>query len=207
MAVALLLTVRGPAWAGAPTDQLKSRIDRVLKILEDPELRGEGRMADRRAAIRRIADQTFDFREISQRSLARHWHARTSAERDEFVRLFADLLERSYIVQIETYSGGEKIQYLGESIDGSLAVVRTKIVTKQGTDVPVDYRQHLVADRWLVYDVSIEGISLVSNYRSQFDRVIRNASYAQLVEKLRTKQDEAREAEGAGVKRASSTQK
>ena len=123
------------------------------------------------------------------------------------MRLFADLLERSYIVQIEAYSGGEKIQYLGEVLDAPLAVVHTKITTKQGTDVPVDYRLHQIGNRWLIYDVSIEGISLVSNYRSQFDRVIRNSSYKQLAEKLRTKQDEGREADAGGVKRASSSQK
>src|SRR5438552_4190067 len=128
----------GPAWAGAPTEQLRGRIERVLKVL-DPELKQEGRSEERRAAIRKIAYETFDFREISQRSLARHWQARTPAERDEFIQLFADLLERSYIGQIEQYSGNEKIQYLGDTIDGDQAQVRTKLITKAGAEVPVDY--------------------------------------------------------------------
>lgn len=200
---AAMLTAGAPAWAGAPSEQLKARIDRVLKLLTDPELRQETRAPERRAAIRKVAEETFDFREISQRSLARHWHSRTPAERDEFVQLFADLLERSYVGQIEQYSGGEKIQYAAESLDGDQALVRTKIVTRQGTEVPVDYRLHRVGGRWLVYDVSIEGISLVSNYRTQFDRVIRASSYKQLAEKLRAKKDE-REGDAAAVKRASS---
>jgi phospholipid transport system substrate-binding protein len=199
--MAAMLTAGTPAWAGAPTEQLKARIDRVLKVLDDSELRQETRAPERRAAIRKVAEETFDFREISQRSLARHWHGRTAAERDEFVGLFADLLERSYIGQIEQYSGGEKIQYLAETLDADQALVRTKIVTKQGTEVPVDYRMHRAGGRWLVYDVSVEGISLVSNYRTQFDRVIRSSSYKQLAEKLRAKKDEG---DAASVKRASS---
>ena len=194
----------GPAWAGAPTEQLRGRIERVLKVL-DPELKQEGRSEERRVAIRKIAYETFDFREISQRSLARHWQARTPAERDEFIQLFADLLERSYIGQIEQYSGGEKIQYLGDTIEGDQAQVRTKLITKAGTEVPVDYRMHRVGDRWLVYDVSIEGISLVLNYRAQFDRIIRSSSYKVLADKLKTKQDESRQAEAATLKRASSS--
>jgi len=207
VSVAVVATFVGgsPAWAGAPTEQLRGRIDRVLKIL-DPEAKQEGKSEERRAAIRKVALETFDFREISQRSLARHWQGRTPAERDEFIQLFADLLERSYIGQIEQYSGGERIQYVSESVDGEQALVRTKLITKQSTEIPVDYRMHKVGGSWLVYDVSIEGISLVSNYRAQFDRIIRSSSYKQLAEKLRAKRDEPRESEG-GVKRASSTPK
>jgi len=207
VSVAVVATFVGgsPAWAGAPTEQLRGRIDRVLKIL-DPEAKQEGKSEERRAAIRKVALETFDFREISQRSLARHWQGRTPAERDEFIQLFADLLERSYIGQIEQYSGGERIQYVSESVDGEQALVRTKLITKQSTEIPVDYRMHKVSGSWLVYDVSIEGISLVSNYRAQFDRIIRSSSYKQLAEKLRAKRDEPRESEG-GVKRASSTPK
>jgi len=194
----------GAAWAGAPTDQLKGRIDGVLKIL-DPEAKQEGKSEERRAAIRKVAQETFDFRDISQRSLARHWQARTAAERDEFVELFTDLLERSYISQIEQYSGGEKILYVGETVEGDQAQVRTKLVTKQSTEIPVDYRLHRLGDRWLVYDVAIEGVSLVANYRAQFDRIIRSSSYTQLTDKLKAKKDEAQETEAGNVKRTSRT--
>jgi phospholipid transport system substrate-binding protein len=206
MTAAMTWTTSGPAWAGAPTDQLRGRVDRVLRALEDPELKQEGRLLQRRTAIREIAYQIFDFRELSQRALARHWQARTPAERDEFVQLFADLLERTYIRQIEQYSGGERVQFLTEATEGEQATVRTKIVTKAGTEIPVDYRVHRVGERWLVYDVAIEGVSLVSNYRAQFDRIIRASSYKALADKLKAKKDEDREAEAASGRRAS-TQK
>src|SRR5262245_4156669 len=101
------------AEAGAPTDQLRNRVDRILVILSDPEMMKDGRTAERRTAMRRIAGEVFDFTEISRRSLGRYWQPRSPAEREEFVRLFADLLERAYVSKLELYSG-EKIEYTGE---------------------------------------------------------------------------------------------
>jgi phospholipid transport system substrate-binding protein len=173
-------------------------VDGVLKILDDPSLKG--RLAERRAAVRKIANEIFDFSEIARRSLARHWQPLSEAQRTEFVSLFADLLERSYISKIETY-GGEKIQYTAERADGDFATVSTKIVTKNGTEVPVDYRMTKRADRWLVYDVSIEGVSLVSNYRTQFNKIIQTTSYNELVSKLRNKQDELLAEDKGGKKK------
>ena len=178
-----------PAAAGVPTDHLKGAVERVLKTLDDPALKGEARLPERRVAVRKIANEIFDFSEIAKRSMARHWQPLSEAQRTEFVGLFADLLERSYISKIETY-GGEKIQYTAERADGDLATVSTRIITKNGTEVPVDYRMIKRADRWLVYDVSIEGVSLVSNYRTQFNKIIQTSSYNELVSKLRNKQDE-----------------
>jgi phospholipid transport system substrate-binding protein len=188
-----------PASAGVPTDQLKGAVERVLKTLEDPTLKGEARLPERRVAVRKIANEIFDFSEIAKRSMARHWQPLSEAQRTEFVGLFADLLERSYISKIETY-GGEKIQYTAERADGDLATVSTRIITKNGTEVPVDYRMIKRADRWLVYDVSIEGVSLVSSYRTQFNKIIQTSSYNQLVSKLKNKQDELL-AEDKGAKK------
>ena len=188
--VVLAAAVLGsPAWAGTPTEQLKSQIDRVLKVLDDPDLKKENRARDRRASVRRIANDIFDFSETAKRSLARHWQSRTPAEREEFVQLFGDLLERSYISKIELY-GGEKIGYIGESMDGDLATVRTRIVTRHGTEIPIDYKMHTLGSRWLVYDVTIEGVSLVANYRTQFNKIIQTSSYAELVKRMKTKQEE-----------------
>lgn len=178
-----------PAAAGVPTDQLKGAVERVLKTLDDPTLKGEARLGERRVAVRKIANEIFDFSEIAKRSMARHWQPLSEAQKNEFVGLFADLLERSYISKIETY-GGEKIQYTAERADGEFATVSTRIITKNGTEVPVDYRMIKRADRWLVYDVSIEGVSLVSNYRTQFNKIIQTTSYNELISKLRNKQDE-----------------
>jgi phospholipid transport system substrate-binding protein len=191
LATALLLILAGPGrvWAGAPTDQLRAQIDRAVKILEDPELKKDGKQRERRAAVRLVANDIFDFSETARRSLARHWASRTQAERDEFVLLFTDLLERSYISKIELY-GGEKIKFVGESIDPDGAIVRTRLVTKQGTEIPIDYRMLARGDKWLVYDVLIEGVSLISNYRTQFNKIITTSSYQELVKKMKTKQEE-----------------
>jgi len=186
--VLTLLTVNG-ASAGPPTDQLRGSVDSVLRTLSDPEMKKEAKTAERRRLIRAAAGEIFDFTEISRRSLAVHWQARTPGERQQFVALFGDLLEHTYISKIEGYSG-EKILYVGESIDGNQAVVRTRIVGKQGTETPVDYRMLVDGGRWRAYDVSIEGVSLVQNYRSQFNSIIQRSGYAELAAKLKAKQDE-----------------
>jgi phospholipid transport system substrate-binding protein len=189
LALVLVLTAGAPARAGIPTDHLKGAIDRVVRTLDDPALKGADKTMERRRAVRKVANDIFDFGEIARRSLARHWQPLTDQQHTEFVTLFADLLERSYISKIELY-GGEKILYTSERVDGDLATVSTKIVTRNGTEVPIDYRLQKRGDRWLVYDVNIEGVSLVSNYRTQFNKIIQTGSYADLVQKMRVKQDE-----------------
>jgi phospholipid transport system substrate-binding protein len=189
LAAALLAVIGSGAWAGPPTDQLHGRIDRVLEVLQDPALKKDSKATERRATLRGIAGEIFDFTEVSQRSLGRHWQARTPSERQEFVALFADLLEHTYVSKIEGYSG-ERIVYAGETLDGDQATVRTRIVTKQGTEIPVDYRMFQRDGRWRAFDVNIEGISLVGNYRSQFNAIIMRSSYADLAARLKTKQDE-----------------
>jgi phospholipid transport system substrate-binding protein len=158
-------------------------------------MKGEGKAAERRAAVRQIANEIFDFGEIARRSLGRYWQPLSEAQRAEFVGLFGDLLERSYISKIELY-GGEKIIYSGERVDGDLAIVGTKIITKNGTEVPIDYRLFRRGDRWMVYDVNIEGISLVSNYRTQFNKIIQTSGYGTLVDRMKAKQTESFEATG-----------
>ncbi|HEV8533344.1 MAG TPA: ABC transporter substrate-binding protein [Methylomirabilota bacterium] len=187
---ALFVLVSAPeAVAGAATDQLKGAIDRVVATLDSPALKGDGKVLERRTAVRKIANEIFDFNEIARRSLGRYWQPLTEPQRTEFVFLFGDLLERSYISKIELY-GGEKIVYSGERVEADLATVSTRIMTKNGTEVPVDYRLFKRGDRWMIYDVSVEGISLVSNYRTQFNKIIQTNGYNGLVEKMRTKQTE-----------------
>jgi phospholipid transport system substrate-binding protein len=183
-AVPLVLLIVSPLWAG-PTNQLREYTDQVVKVLDDPALARQ----DRRAAIRKIAHDAFDVTETAKRVLARHWQARTPAEREEFTQLFADLLEGTYIARLDEY-GGERIRYVGESVDGELATVRARIVTKAGAEVPVESRVVRRGERWLIYDVLIENVSLIANYRSQFDRIIRTSSYEELVRRLKHKRDE-----------------
>jgi phospholipid transport system substrate-binding protein len=190
LALAFTLAVLGSAAeAGIPTDQLRGATDRVLKVLQDPDLKQPAKSEARRQQIRAIADEIFDWQETGKRALARHWQARSPKEQEEFSRLFAELIERSYIGKIEQFSG-ERVVYAGETVEGDQATVRTKLVTKSSTEIPVDYRMQKEGDRWRAYDVVIEGVSLVSNYRTQFNRIIQQAGYPELVNKLKAKQEE-----------------
>jgi len=180
----LMVAAPGRAYAGAPTDQLRASVEQIVKILEDPALKPEAKTKERREAIRREAQVVFDFAETAKRSLGRHWQALSEPDRQEFTSLFADLIERAYISKIERYSG-ERITYTGETVEGALASVRTRFVTKQGTEIPVDYRMQQRGERWLIYDVMVEGVSLINNYRTQFDKIIQTSSYAELVRKLK----------------------
>jgi phospholipid transport system substrate-binding protein len=188
---ASLCVAGGPATAGVPTDQLKASVDEIIRILEDPSLKGETATEKRRATLRQAASQVFDFQEASRRALGRHWQSMSEPQRQEFVALFTDLLERSYVGRIEQYSG-EKFSFLGDSADptGGQATVRTKFTTSKGQDIPVDYRMLQRGDRWLVYDVSVEGLSLVANYRGQFNRIVESGSVQDLLNRLRAKSDE-----------------
>ena len=183
---ALGLVMGRDAAAGQVSDQLRSRIDRVVTILEDPVLKV--RPEERRVALRGAATDIFDFTEITRRSLGRHWQAATPAEREELVLLFTALLERSYLGRIEQYTG-ERIAVVGEALDGELATVRTRLVSKGGTETAVDYRLYRAGDRWMAYDVSVEGVSLVANYRAQFNKIIQASSAQALVKRLRAKQE------------------
>ncbi len=182
----LAVGVAGGVWAGMPADQVRLQIERIVKVLADPGLKRPGHEHVRHAAVGKIVEETFDLGEMTRRTLGPHWQSLTEAERAEFVTLFGDLLDRAYFSRIAAYNG-EKITVLGDSIDGELATVRTRVVTQQGVEVPVDYRMLHRGDRWVVYDVSIEGVSLVANYRAQFNRIIQTSSYQALVDKLRAK--------------------
>ena len=177
------------ARAGAPTDQVKSGTDQVLKIIQDPALKGADKTPVRRQQLRTVVDQVFDWQETGKRALGRHWQPLTPEQRQQFSSLFADLVERSYVGKIELYSG-EKIIYAGDTIEGDQATVKTKLITKSQTQIPIDYRLQKEGDRWWVYDVLIEGVSLVGNYRTQFNRVIQQTGYDDLVKKMKTKQEE-----------------
>jgi len=183
--VALIVTSTLPARAGAPTESLRQSVDQVVKILADPAIRDNAEA--RRVEVRKVAESIFDYPETARRSLGQHWNARTPQQQQEFVKLFADLLDRSYVSKIDLYQG-ERVQYTGEQADANDATVKTVIVAKKGTDIPVDYRMHMKNGRWLVYDVIIEGVSLVSNYRTQFNKIIQTESYDALVQRLRVKE-------------------
>jgi phospholipid transport system substrate-binding protein len=186
---AVWLSTIGLATGGEPTDLVRQITDQVFKILEDPQFQAPNRQAERQERLHKIADQAFDWQEVARRALAVHWRERTPQEQQEFVGLFKDLVETTYINRLET-SAQEKrdIQYVGEQLDGPRAVVKTNVVTRRNQQVPIEYRLHKVDGRWLIYDVLIEGISLVNNYRSQFNRIITSSSYNDLIQKMKNRQ-------------------
>jgi phospholipid transport system substrate-binding protein len=184
--VVLALAAASRTDAGQPSDQLQSRLQRVVSVLEDPVLRAQPQA--RRAELRAAATEIFDFTEITRRALGRHWQTATPAEREELVPLFTALLERSYVDRVEQFDG-ERIALLGEMLDGELATVRTRLVSRGGLETAIDYRLHRVGERWLAYDVSVEGVSLVANYRAQFNRIIQASSAQGLVQRLRARQE------------------
>jgi phospholipid transport system substrate-binding protein len=200
LVVALVLGVATSGWAGAPTDQLRSYTDQILKVLENPSLS----LPEKRAQVRKLASEAFDTEETAQRVLGPHWQQRTPAEREEFTKLFANLLEQTYISRIDEY-GGERLTYVSEQITGDRAVVRARILTSKGSEVPVESRLNLKGDRWLTYDILIENLSLISNYRSQFDRVIRSNGYPELVKRLQARVDALNEKETKAPAKGSSS--
>ncbi len=180
-----LATASGAA-AEVATEQLKVQVERVIRTLEDPALKGPTRVPERRRALREATDGVFDWREMARRALGAHWVSRSEAERGEFASLFRDLIERAYLTKVEQYSG-EPIRYTGETVEGERAVVATRLVTRQGNEVAVDYVMSRMDSRWLIHDIVVESVSLTANYRAQFDGIIRTSSYRELVRRIRTR--------------------
>ena len=181
-----ILLIAVPVRAAEPTEAIKQTTDKILSIITDPAFKPSSKTAEREKLIRQAVDERFDWDEMARRSLATHWAKRTPEERKEFVPLFADLLERTYMKKVEDYSG-EKVLYERETKDGDYATVRIKIVTKKNKDIPVEYRLKKERNDWLIYDVSIEGVSLVNNYRTQFNSIITQSSYENLIKRLKEK--------------------
>jgi phospholipid transport system substrate-binding protein len=181
---AALWAFPGFSYAGAPTEQIRGTIDRAIEILKDPALAAKEKREERRELLRKEIAPVFDFAEMAKRSLGIRWRERTPEDRDRFVVLFRQLLENSYLGKIEAYEG-EVIRYGKETVDGPYAEVKTLVVTRKGQEIPVDYRMLGNGGKWRIYDVVIEGISLVNNYRSQFNSILQKSSFAEMMEKLR----------------------
>lgn len=176
----------GFAQGGEPTEQVRQTVDQVIAILKDSSLKEQ--KEKREAAIREAVAPRFDFTEMARRSLARHWAKRTPEEQKDFVKLFSALVENSYASNLESYTN-EEVIYIDESIDGNYAEVKTKIVGEK-TEIPIEYRLLKEGDQWKVYDVVIEGVSLINNYRTQFNKIIGQSSYQDLVQKMKSKLEE-----------------
>ena len=188
-AVAGLLVIAAlsmsPAMADAesPTEVVRATISEVTRILEDPKLKDPAKFIPRRRMLEEVIAARFDYAEMSKRALGARWTPLTAAERAEFVELFKSFLSDRYAEKIEGYSG-EQVLYLSERIEGNYAEVRTELRSKK-VEIPMDYRLFLKEDGWHAYDIVVDGVSLVKNYRSQFEKIIRTDSYPELVRRLR----------------------
>ncbi|MGD9851692.1 MAG: phospholipid-binding protein MlaC [Nitrospirales bacterium] len=173
--------------AEAPTAVVKRTIDEVIRLVTDEQLKAPDQVSHRRELLEEEIGKHFDFGEMAKRSLAAHWKRRQEPDHQEFIKLFQALLSKTYAQKIENYSG-ETVNYLKERLRDGYAEVQTTIVSPK-TEISLDYRLILKDGTWRVYDVVVDGVSLVKNYRGQFDRIIRDSSYEGLVEKLREKSD------------------
>ena len=182
----LILCSPVATYGGTPMEGVRDTTNKIIAIVSDPALKTPDKKKEKAGLIRAAVDERFNWEEMSKRALARHWSARTEEEKKEFIDLFGKLLERTYLDKVEGYSG-EKVLYVDEVVDGKYATVSVKIVTKKDTEISVLYRVKKDGDNWLVYDISIEGVSLINNYRKQFNSIIVQNSYKELVDKLREK--------------------
>lgn len=190
--VACLLLLLGvvavqPAVAGGATEAMKSTIDEVLAIIRDKELKQPGRAEERRQRLEQVVGDRFDYEEMSKRSLGALWSTLSDKDKQEFVQLFKTLLTNSYADKIESYSG-EGVQFINERMEKDYAEVRTKVLTGK-VEIPLDYRMLNKGTDWRVYDVVVDGVSLVNNYRGQFSKILRSSTYTDLVDQLRKKSD------------------
>ncbi len=183
-ALVLFVGLAAAADVPGPTAQVRGTIDGVIGTLKRPDLKTKARSEERRDLLRRQIQPVFDFEEMSKRSLGPEWRNRTPQERLAFAGLFTQLLENAYLGKIESYQG-ETIGYVKETIDPPYAVVNTVVVTSRGQQIPVDYRMLREGDRWRIYDVVIEGVSLINNYRSQFRAILQKSSFTRMMDQLR----------------------
>ena len=177
---------RSHGYAQNPTAQIKETVDRMISVLSDPSLKGDGKKNLRHQLAREAILPRFDFNEMAKRSLGSHWRRLTPEEQQKFVSVFSQFLEKIYITRIDAFNR-EKFVYTGEHVDQDYARVDSKVRTPTGKEFSIRYKLRLVANDWKIYDVVVENISIVNNYRAQFSRVIGQSSYEQLVYKMEQK--------------------
>jgi phospholipid transport system substrate-binding protein len=185
--LAMALSLPAILQAATPTESVRETVDNILAILKDPALKGEQKKKERREKLKEVIYRRFDFTEMAKRSLGSEWRRHSPEEQKEFVQLFRELLENAYLDKIESYNGQE-VRYLKERVDNNYAEVDTKLVDNKGQEFSIVYRLYNSGGDWKVYDVVIEDISLVNNYRAQFSRVLAKSSYAELVDRMKKKQ-------------------
>ncbi|HEX9662508.1 MAG TPA: ABC transporter substrate-binding protein [Candidatus Binatia bacterium] len=176
----------GELRAGEPLNMVKGATERALQVLKDPQFKSKEKKPERIERLKQIINPIFDYEETAKRALGIHWRRRTPAEQREFVKLFRAFLERIYADRIDEYVG-QRIIFSRETIDNDYAEVDATVIGAKGEETPIIFKLRRVGEQWLVYDAVVENISIVNNYRSQFDRVIKTSSYEELMKKIREK--------------------
>ena len=191
----MVLLLSFAAWAGPATDHLRGTIDRIIEVLSDPSLKTPGKENERRIILQKLAKEIFDEEEIARRSLGAYWREITKEEKQEFVRIFRDLLERTYLEKIDRYfteadsfSRGN-ILYHNETVRGRYAVVETSVKSGKDSEIRIHYLLKNKQDNWYICDIAIEGVSIVKNYRAQFSEILARSSFKELIIKLKSKQE------------------
>lgn len=184
--LALSLGFAFMALGGEPLDLVKTTAERAIEIFKDPQFQPQDKKRERMERLKEIVNPIFDYEEMAKRALGLHWRRRTPAEQQEFVKLFRGFLEEIYSGKIDFYSG-ERVLFGRESIDDGFAQVESSVVNGKGEEIHIVYKLRRSQGKWKVYDAVVENISIVNNYRSQFDRVIGKSSYEELVKMLREK--------------------
>ena len=184
--VTVCFGLAGFAQAGEPLDLVRTAVDKAVQTLKDPKLQSQDKKRERIERLREALNPIFDYEEMAKRALGTHWRRRTPAEQEEFVKLFRDFLERIYSDKVDLY-GGEKVRFGRELIDKDFAQVESTIIKPKGEELAVIYKLRQLNGQWKVYDAVVENISIVNNYRSQFDRIISSSSYEELVKRLQEK--------------------
>ena len=188
--IAILFLIAGGISSASPagelTEQVRQTTDKIISILNDPGMKGPDKEEEKINLIRELVYKLFDREGVSRRVLARQWRKLNDQEKKDFIVLFNRLLERTYLEKIDSYSG-QKVAYIGEKIDGKYGILKAKILSKNDKDIIIFYKAIKKNSKWLVYDVSVEGVSLVNNYRTQFQSIILQSSYDNLIKTLKAK--------------------
>ncbi len=185
----LFFAVPSLVMAGEPTDRIKVASDKLIAIVYDNSLKAPEMKDKREQMVFEIVDGLFNWEEFSRRALARNWNKQADSEKKFFISLFRILVERTYMAKAGQYSGG-KVIYLDEKIEGDYGSVSTQVLTSAGTKIPVEFRVMKKDGVWWVYDVNIEGVSLVNNYRSQFNNILIKSSFEDFLNRLKEKIEE-----------------
>ena len=184
--MAMMVYGASPVYAGVPTEEIRTAIDQGIEILKSAKLDSNKQRSQVINQLRDIVYTRFDFEEMAKRSLGSHWRRLNPQQQKEFVSAFTELLETTYADKIDLYEG-QQVEYIGETIDKNYAEVNTRVIGKNRQSYTVDYKLHDIGGKWRIYDVIAENISLVNNYRSQFNRVVVNSSFEELIKRIRQK--------------------